>query len=373
MNDFNSVIIEVRDKIKDDRQYYEKNEEEVRSKLINPILHAIGWIIGDRKHVETNVKSELGKLDYLLWKRPKKVLIIEAKNLGTDISKKVHFRQILPYCSSENVRYCLMTNGLNWILFEPNKEKTNVSERILWRITIDTEDEKIISLFFQMISPSKIENIPKELERLKEAKRTKERIQRNEQRQSEKKWESLEKSWKNLLRNQGGIKDAIYPLFDNYLNKNKSKRDKFTQNEKTAFLLEKIRVNLLSESNGNVDKGITKRVRLVSDGPKKVMIKNSPSHTIEKNKQYEILTYSANWLIKMGKLKASNCPISVTGGEKYLVNTKPIHKDGSPFRGKKPLDNGLWIDTAFNLPTKIKYAKDLFEKRGVDSDTIRVE
>jgi hypothetical protein len=246
-----------------------------------------------------------------------------------------------------------MTNGLNWILFEPNKEKTKVSERILWKINIDIDDEKIISLFFQMISPSKIENIPNGLERLKGAKRIKERIERSEQKQSEKKRETLEKTWKSLLRNLGGIKNKLYPLFNNYLEKNKSKRDKFTQGEISDFLLEKIRENLLSKENGDAVKGINKRPIRESNEPKKVIIKNSPSHNIEKNKQYEILTYGANWLIKNRKLKASNCPINITGGEKFLVNTKPIHKDGSPFRGKKRLSNGLWIDTAFNLPTKI--------------------
>jgi predicted type IV restriction endonuclease len=376
MDDLNFTINEIRDKIKNHRGLYEKNEQMVRTQLIDPLLYAVGWNSGDPEKVQTNVKTDLGYLDYLLKKRSKNVLIIEAKNLGVDVNKKIHLRQILPYCSDANVKYCLITNGLNWILFEPNKERTRgneKTERTLWSMNISQDDKKIISLFFKMISPQKIDKITEGLEQLHREKRLKERIQKRMRASLEKKQNILEDSWKNLLRNQSGIKEAIGPLFTTYLNKNKSKRDTFSQREISAFLLEKIRINFISDQIRKPKKGLSDNEKDHGLTTKRLIIKNSPAHSIEKSKQYEILTFSANWLIKKGKLRASDCPITVAHGNKFLVNTKPVHEDGSQFRGGHKLENGLWIDTAFNESTKIEYAKRLFEECGVPGDTIRVE
>ena len=89
MEDLNSTINEIRDKVKNHRTLYEKNEQMVRSQLIDPFLYAAGWNSGDPEKVQTNVKTDLGYIDYLLKKRSKNVLIIEAKNLGVDVSKKI--------------------------------------------------------------------------------------------------------------------------------------------------------------------------------------------------------------------------------------------------------------------------------------------
>jgi predicted type IV restriction endonuclease len=372
MKDLNSTLNEVRDKIKNHRQEYITNEKQVRTQLIDPILTSIGWDVQNPNLVKNEYRTDYGPVDYLLIKK-KPVLIIESKNLNEEIGKIKDFSQILKYCSALRVKYGLITNGLHWILFEPNKEKGKVHERILWKMNIETEDKDLLSLKFKMLSFSKINNINNGLELLKKMIRSKIGKKSREQAKFERKRELLKSSWKNLLKNQGGIKEALLPFFSKYLNKNKSRNDKFTKTEISNFLLEKIRENILSDSRRNIEKGVTDSSRLLSYERKKVIIKNSPPHNIEKNKQYEILTYSANWLIKKGKLKASNCPINVAGGKKYLVNRKPVHEDGSPFRGAKPLDNGLWIDTAFNLPTKIKYSKELFEQLGISPDTIKIE
>lgn len=60
----------------------------------------------------------------------------------------------------------------------------------------------------------------------------------------------------------------------------------------------------------------------------------------------DVLKNTANWLIKKGKISASNCPIKLQNrGRNYLINTQPFHEDGRPFQyGGVKLNNNLWLD-----------------------------
>lgn len=379
MKELSIAIKEVRDEISNDRQYYENNEEETRNKLINPILLASGWNISDVKN--KNVKTQFPinyptggrrKLDYLLIKGPKKVLVIEAKKLGNNIPTPIVVDQIQSYCRAVKVEYGLITNGLIWILI--NTEKITAKDTgILWELNIVDDDFDIISQKLQTISFFRINRIEEGANEVKLAIQLKQVEQQEKQNEIERKNESLERSWKQFIKNRKKIANEIFILYDSCLNTNNTSRDKFTKSEILTFLQEKILMTFNSELIGNERQGITKKPMLGSDEPTKVIIKNSQPYILKRWKQYEILTYGANWLIKKGKLKASNCPVSVTRGEKYLVNIKPIHKDGTSFSGKQRLDNGLWIETAFNSGAKIRYVKILFEQCHVPQDTIRVE
>jgi hypothetical protein len=88
---------------------------------------------------------------------------------------------------------------------------------------------------------------------------------------------------------------------------------------------------------------------------------------------YEILLNTAEWLIKNGKLKTGECPVSVARGNRYLINTEPKHRDERPFTGPKKLSNGLWIERAYGTQNLIDYAKRLLEKSGYPSDMLEVQ
>jgi hypothetical protein len=93
----------------------------------------------------------------------------------------------------------------------------------------------------------------------------------------------------------------------------------------------------------------------------------------ELRNSYEILVNTANWLIKNGKLKPSDCPVGIGRGKRNLINKEPKHKYGGDFRSPKKLSNGLWIETHYSTAGCINYAKRLLEKFGVSSDILTIE
>ena len=89
------------------------------------------------------------------------------------------------------------------------------------------------------------------------------------------------------------------------------------------------------------------------------------------NNSYEILINTANWLIKSGKLKSTDCPIPL-GTKRYLVNLKPKHRHGD-FRAPKKLSNGLYIETHYSTSSCIDHARRLLEIFGYRPDILNIE
>lgn len=104
--------------------------------------------------------------------------------------------------------------------------------------------------------------------------------------------------------------------------------------------------------------------------PRKMKLKGE---IFELHNSFEILVNTANWLIKNGKLKASDCPVGIGRGKRNLINNEPKHKYGDAFRAPKKLSNGLWIETHYSTASCINYAKRLLEKFGVSSDILKIE
>lgn len=88
--------------------------------------------------------------------------------------------------------------------------------------------------------------------------------------------------------------------------------------------------------------------------------------------QNEILVQTAEWLIRQGKLTNSTPPIG-EGNTRWLINSNPVHKDGSNFRAAKKLSNGLYIETHSPLPQTMKEAKYLLKYFGYKENLILIE
>jgi hypothetical protein len=88
--------------------------------------------------------------------------------------------------------------------------------------------------------------------------------------------------------------------------------------------------------------------------------------------QYDILVETANWLIDNDNLKEEDVPIDIGGNIKYLIHSKPEHKDGSKFRSPKELKNGMYIETKSGLRATVEYAKRLLEHFNYSKGDLRV-
>lgn len=118
------TIESLRNRIRDHRPYFDGALAEVKTRvsLIDPLLLALGWDVGDPGSVKVEVTVKDGRPDYLLLRgNGEPLLILEAKKLA-DTGDHPH--QIAKYVVGENLQraskipYGAITNGSRWRVFD---------------------------------------------------------------------------------------------------------------------------------------------------------------------------------------------------------------------------------------------------------------
>jgi hypothetical protein len=95
------------------------NEANTRGKLIEPVLGALGWdLIGEdvEREWEVDIGSQKVHADYALNVDRHPFILIEAKSMLTELDEKLA-RQVLSYAAVEKVRWCALTNGRQYQIF----------------------------------------------------------------------------------------------------------------------------------------------------------------------------------------------------------------------------------------------------------------
>jgi hypothetical protein len=331
-------------RIKEHHNYYEQNEMAVRNQIINPILRIFGWDPENPAEVKHDIATEEGRPDYCLFKNGKKLLFIEAKKLSSDISNK-DIIQLARYCFGEGMKYGLITNGAIWILFKSFQEGTKIEERNIWKINIETSDIETSINHLNQISKENIGRIDLI-------------IRKNN---------ILDNLWRSLLKKPEEIIEGFIPIINNKL-KVEYKEYSFDTTEIKCYLKERINelITPMPKEEYTPPKPPIGPDIQKTYGLRKLHIgKDSYSFS----KTYEILINTAEWLIKNEKMKGTDCPIP-SGPTRYLVNTRPIRKDGQPMRAPKRLSNGLYVETHWHEPATIMYARKLLEKFGYKAEIL---
>lgn len=112
MNELSEALDRVRKKI---IRYQGKgmNEQNTKTALIDPILRALGWDVGDLEEVQQEYKrTKRDKpVDYalLLLREPR--LFVEAKALGQNLNDRKWANQIMGYATVAGVEWVVITNG----------------------------------------------------------------------------------------------------------------------------------------------------------------------------------------------------------------------------------------------------------------------
>ena len=83
-----------------------------------------------------------------------------------------------------------------------------------------------------------------------------------------------------------------------------------------------------------------------------------------------ILAKVADWLVRKGHIDASHCPVK-TGPENALLNTKPMHQNGTKFSRYTRVGN-LYVFHGFDPNGVIRYSIKLIETAGLDPSKFRV-
>lgn len=342
MDGLKETLEAITNKVEKFRSLYEQNEMAVREQIVTPILRTLGWNTEDPDEVHPNPTTEEGFPDYCLIKEGKKMVYIEVKKLSVDVGQKETMRQLAKYAFGEGVRYGVITNGVVWILVRSFEEGTTLMERVVWKVDLEDKDLAGAIRKFNTISKGEIERIEALVRKI----------------------QILEEVWHSFLEEPKEIIKGLTSVFQSIIKQRYSNYN-FDDVEIQEFIGEKF-MEILSIPERELSfEGEEERVE---GRPRRIKL---PGESYEIRKSYEILVHTANWLIKKGKLKNSDCPV-IIGHKRNLVNTQPEHAHGE-FRAARRLSNGLWIETHYSTADCIKYAKHLLERFGYPPDTLIIE
>ena len=333
------------ERMKKHRSLYEQNEMAVRSQIIEPILRGLGWNTENPEEVQPNVSTEEGIPDYSLLKSDKKVLFIEAKKLSVDIEQREVIRQLAKYCFGEGMKYGVLTNGAIWILFRAFQEGTTMSERIVWKTDIESDELTASVRRLNTISKDNIDNIEKLIKKL----------------------QILDEIWQSLVDEPDEIIKGLIPVFEKLIKEGYPDYE-FEFVEIEDFLKERIK-ELITPTE--VAEYVSPPETPTWEGRQPRIMKIG-SDVFEIRNSYEILTNTAEWLIRRGKLRRSDCPIPI-GRKRHLINIEPKHRYGDNFRAPKRLSNGLYIEVHYSTAGCINNARRLLERFGFRGDILEAQ
>lgn len=130
MENLKSVITEIKEKIENHSWYFFKNEQNVRSEIIDPILKQLGWKF---PNLDREVSKGGKSPDYILSKENSVKFVIEAKEiLGFDKEKDLikSVEQLKEYCNNFQVSYGILTNGNLWLMYHFCNQKAILKSKV---------------------------------------------------------------------------------------------------------------------------------------------------------------------------------------------------------------------------------------------------
>jgi len=234
------------------------------------------------------------------------------------------------------------------VLIRSFQEGTTLAERIVWRTYLENEELPGVIRKITTISKANIEQIEILV----------------------KKVQILDKIWQSLLEEpEEKMIKGLMPVVKSIITQGYPDYQ-FEDTEIEDLLKERVReiISGSSEEESSSETPI-EPISWRGENPRKMKLKGD---VFELRNSYEILVNTANWLIKNGKLKPSDCPVRIGRGKRILINKEPKHRYGGDFRAPKELLNRLWIETHYSTADCIDYARRLLEKFGFSPDDILV-
>ena len=327
LDDLKETIETLRERIQAHRAYLEGNETRTRQVLIDPMLHKLGWDVGDPNSVELEYRIGRDWADYVLMGSGRPIAVIEAKALGKPLDEK-ETMQALNYANTAGIPYMTLTNGDHWRMLEVFKQAP-MKDRILMNFQL-TQDEPY-ACALQALG-----------------------------------------LWRPNLAS-GEPKEAAAPVTIKALHD--ELEPSTTKQSSGAPRLGKKAVE--SSKNKEPDQGnweplTSLKVDYGHKAPKYIKF---PDSSIRPLKNWaDLCAIVAEYLVKIGKISTRDCPISKDKSKLHLVHTEPIHPDDREFVNKRKIGNGLWLMTHGSSQALYKNACWLLEHEqfGVNSSDVLI-
>ena len=317
LDDLKETIETLRERIQAHRAYLEGNETRTRQVLIDPMLHKLGWDVGDPNSVELEYRIGRDWADYVLMESGRPIAVIEAKALGKPLDEK-ETMQALNYANTAGIPYMTLTNGDHWRMLEVFKQAP-IKDRILMNFQL-TQDESY-ACALQALG-----------------------------------------LWRPNLAS-GEPQEAATPVMI----------EKLARAESASTTSESRREKKVAEPSKNGDWEPLPSLKVDYGDKVPASIRFPDSSTRPLKNWTDLLSIVAEHLIETGKISAKSIPVrQKQKSTRYLVHTEPIHQDGEEFGATRKIGNGLYLFTKLNSQRKHGYACWLLDKFGVNPSTVLV-
>ena len=317
LDDLKETIEALRERIQAHRAHLEGNETRTRQVLIDPLLHELGWDVGDPDSVELEYGIKRKWADYALMGSGGPIAVIEAKSLGTPLNDDEKM-QALNYANMDGIDYMAVTNGDHWQMFDVFK-RGQLDDRILMEFQLTRDEPYACALQALGI-------------------------------------------WRPNLAS-GEPQEAVAPVVI-----------KPSHDESVPSTSEPSSRQEVAEpsNNGDWEPLTSLKIEKGQKPPENTNIKLPDSSTKPINHWIDVWVSVANYLIETGKISAKNCPVPLKeGSRRHLLHTESIHSTGKEFHNKREIGE-LWLNTDFTSTDAQKHSCWLLERFGVDPSTVLV-
>jgi len=326
------------------------SEQDTKAILVEPLIEIIGWDVHDPAQVRREDRPAERPVDYSLLIRGNPVVLVECKRLANRLDSHKHLDQALAYTSAAGVRWCVLTNGCLFRIYNslaPEVAKKKLLEELDLASVGQAEGAPVDRALqmIRLISPQSVES--GEIDGIWDERYTGAKIR-----------ETVADLW-----------SEPDPDVVNLVRRRMVERGHRLTRKETARWLGTLDIKLRPRSTTAPRKKKKARPPRTVVRPTRIRV---GTYSDDIKYSYEILIKTAECLIGQGKLRASDCPIS-TGGRRNIVNTEAKHTDGGDFRAPRRLSNGLWIDINHSTAGCIGYARQLLKTFGYSEDMLEVE
>ncbi len=313
-----------------------RDERELREKVVSELLKSLGWDPFTEVSHEAIVQvgTQHLKMDYLVGTKERKFVIDTKRSTLNIVDNNNAYQQLISYMklTKEPVDYGFIYNGKNLLVFRKSDEQPVLE----WKCG---DDISVIKAFAK-------ENFPERLEEMIEDQTNREIVS-----------EFISEEGETLKKIVIAEITKNLNISEDFLNKNLRVNVELSATDTAQMITE----------NGVPRENDTRGRR----GPIHVsrFIIGGELHKIKHSN--EILTETAEWLIKRGKLTKSDCKVS-SGSIRYITNDAPFHQNGKQFFMPRKLSNGVWVELHNSGRRSEALAKSLLTRYGYPEDTIQV-
>ena len=117
------------------------NEQNTKTALVNPVLQALGWDVGDLEEVQQEYKRRPRDkpVDYALLVMRTPRLFVEAKALGQNLEDRRWANQIMGYATVAGVKWVVITNGDEYRVYNACAE-VPVEEKLFRKVCVTDQN-----------------------------------------------------------------------------------------------------------------------------------------------------------------------------------------------------------------------------------------